>query len=171
LRIIQQWRDKLTTMPEIDSPTIGPAFDAYLPGLTGLDWTIEFSRFREFALDEGWKIPENFPQGHANTLVGNGGVTKPAPEAIVRPPSYPKNWRQADEARLKRVIDCGLDIEVLARLESGEKKAVIAGWLIAQMGEDVPDLPAKSPWARVIQALTPSALAAKERSRGGSGRV
>lgn len=164
--IVQQYRDVLPSMPELEPVRIGPAFDPFLPGKPDFDWAIEWGRFREFAQDQGWTLPERFPTGRGSQL----------PQALSKVrasldlPNLPSRWGEADGARLQRVRDTGLEVWVVGQLREGVKKAAIVTELLGKLGEPpVPD-PLKSPWQRVVQALTPEDVASKERRRGGPGR-
>lgn len=166
MEIVHQYRDVLPSMPDLEPVRIGPAVDPYLPGKQDYDWAIEWGRFREFAQDQCWTLPERFP-------TGRGSKQPPAPSKVrarLELPNLPSRWGEADGARLLRVRDAGLEAWVVGQLHDGVKKAVIVTELLGKLGEPpVPD-PLKSPWQRVVQALTPKDVASKERRRGGSGR-
>lgn len=180
MEIVRQYRDVLPSMPDLEPVRVGPAVDPYLPGKPDSDWAIEWGRFREFAQDQGWTIPEKFPQGRpfAPTSAAVPAIA-PSPthsESLEKTipgmelPNLPARWGETDGTRLQRVRDAGLEAWVVGQLRDGVKKAAIVTDLLEKLREPpVPD-PLKSPWQRVVQALTPQEVARKERRRGGSGR-
>lgn len=178
LEITEQFRDKLPTMPPLEPPKLGAIFDESLPGKKSPDWAIEWGYFREFAHSRGWNLPEEFPVDapfDPSTPRAIFPVTEPStPQAPVTMvpagaelPNRPKDWGASDAERLRKVREAGLESWVLGELEGGTKKAVIVEELLLKLGEAIQ---MKSRYQRVVQALTPPDVAAKERCHKGSGR-
>lgn len=195
LEITHQFRDKLASIPALEPRKVSECIDPHLPGKSGIDWFIEWGRFRDLAVSRGWSLPKEFPVDvpfESETTKRFGPVEMSSKETRIpakEPPrvevatsseelsgakldSAPKDWGRADENRLLRVREEGLDAWIREELEKGRPKKAIVVELHQKLGEPPPPakFPLRSPYQRVIQALTPSHLASKEKWRGGSGR-